>query len=103
MPPPKRSRRELRNRARLALWLALPFIALMLLVSPRGDFPLNDDWVYAKMVQALAERGHFGLSPFSNAYALTQTLYAATLVNLFGFGVTLLRLTTIFGGWVTVW
>ncbi len=102
MPSPERSRRELRNRARLALWLALPFIALMLLVSPRGDFPLNDDWVYAKMVQALAERGHFGLSPFSNAYALTQTLYAATLVKLFGFSFTLLRLTTIFMGWVTV-
>jgi len=102
MPPPKRSRRELRNRAKLALWLALPFIALMLLVSPRGDFPLNDDWVYAKMVQALVDNGHFGLSPFSNAYALTQTLYAAPLVKLFGFSFTLLRLTTIFMGWVTV-
>lgn len=102
MADAERTRRELRNRAKLALWLAVPFIALMLLVSPRGDFPLNDDWVYAKMVQALADRGHFGLSPFSNAYALTQTLYAAPLVKLFGFSFTLLRLTTIFMGWVTV-
>ncbi|NUM52240.1 MAG: glycosyltransferase family 39 protein [Candidatus Hydrogenedentes bacterium] len=102
MPDAERTRRELRNRAKLALWLAVPFVALMLLVSPRGDFPLNDDWVYAKMVQALADRGHFGLSPFSNAYALTQTLYAAPLVKLFGFSFTLLRLTTIFMGWVTV-
>lgn len=102
MPSPDRSRRELRNRAKLALWLALPFIGLMLLVSPRGDFPLNDDWVYAKMVQALANDGYFGLSPFSNAFALTQTLYAAPLVKLFGFSFTLLRLTTIFMGWVTV-
>jgi hypothetical protein len=97
-----RTRRELRNRARLALWLAVPFIALMLLVSPRGDFPLNDDWVYAKMVQALTERGHFGISPLSNAYALTQTLYAVPLVKLFGFSFTLLRFTTIFMGWITV-
>ncbi|MCC6796654.1 MAG: glycosyltransferase family 39 protein, partial [Candidatus Hydrogenedentes bacterium] len=97
-----RSRRELRNHAKLALWLALPFIGLMLLVSPRGDFPLNDDWVYAKMVQVLANDAHFGLSPFSNAYALTQTLYAAPLVKLFGFSFTLLRLTTIFMGWITV-
>lgn len=102
MPSRERSRRELRNRAKLALWLALPFIGLMLLVSPRGEFPLNDDWVYAKMVQALAERGRFGLSPFSNAYALTQTLYAAPLVKLFGFSFTLLRLTSIFMGWITV-
>jgi len=102
MPSPERSRRELRNRAKLALWLALPFVALMLLVSPRGDFPLNDDWVYAKMVQALVDNGHFGLSPYSNAYALTQTLYAAPLVKLFGFSFTLLRLTTIFMGWITV-
>lgn len=102
MPNADRTRRELRNRARLALWLALPFVALTLLVSPRGDFPLNDDWVYAKMVQALADHGHFGLSPLSNAYALTQTLYAAPLVKLFGFSFTLLRLTTIFMGWVTV-
>lgn len=99
---PDRNRRELRNRARLALWLLMPFVVLMLLVSPRGDFPLNDDWVYAKMVQALADHGHLGFSPFSNAFAITQTLYAAPLVKLFGFNFTLLRLTTIFMGWVTV-
>jgi len=74
----------------------------MLLVSPRGDFPLNDDWVYAKMVQALTERGHLGFSPLSNALAITQTLYAAPLVKLFGFSFSLLRLTTIFMAWVTV-
>lgn len=96
------NRRELRNRARLALWLAVPFVVLLLLVSPRGDFPLNDDWVYAKMVQALAGHGHLGFSPFSNAFAITQTLYATPVVKLFGFSFTLLRLTTIFMGWVTV-
>ncbi|MDZ4857587.1 MAG: glycosyltransferase family 39 protein [Candidatus Hydrogenedentes bacterium] len=93
---------EINHRVRLALLLAVPFVALMLLVPPRGDFPLNDDWVYAKMVQALAEDGHIGFSPLSNAFAITQTLYAAPLVKLFGFSFTLLRLTTIFMAWVTV-
>ncbi|MBM3290165.1 MAG: glycosyltransferase family 39 protein [Candidatus Hydrogenedentes bacterium] len=95
-------RREGRNRAWLALGLAVPFVALVLLVSPRGDFPLNDDWVYAKMVQALVDDGRFGTSPLANAFALTQTLYAAPLVELLGFSFTLLRLTTVFMGWVTV-
>jgi len=37
--------------------LIAAFLALVLYVSPLGDFPLNDDWAYARSVEHLLETG----------------------------------------------
>ena len=43
------------------LALTLGWVALVLLIGPWGDFPLNDDWCYAKSVQTLVETGQLKL------------------------------------------
>ena len=41
------------------LLIALSYITLIILVNPIGDFPLNDDWAYARSVLSLVEDGEF--------------------------------------------
>ena len=36
--------------------LALMAAALLVVVPPLGEFPVNDDWGYARIVQSLVER-----------------------------------------------
>jgi len=64
-------------------------------VSPYGEFPLNDDWVYWKMVNGLVNEGQLAVHPYSSAYAATQSLIVAPLALLFGLSFTLLRVTTL--------
>src|SRR5580765_6956960 len=41
------------------LSIGLVWIAMIVLANPMGDFPLNDDWVYALAVKSVLETGHF--------------------------------------------
>ena len=84
---------------RRAAILLVPILALagvtLCLVPPTGDFPLNDDWVYGKMVQRLASDGALRIHPYAQAYALIQALWALPFVKIFGFSFSVLRISTI--------
>ena len=77
----------------------LPLAALaavtVLLVPPAGDFPLNDDWVYAAMAKTLLEEHRFAPHPYAAAYALFQTLWGAGFCAAFGTSFTVLRASTL--------
>src|SRR5207249_11504257 len=45
--------------------LALVTAALLVVVPPVGDFPVADDWLYARMVKSLVERGQLQISPWT--------------------------------------
>jgi len=76
--------------APLALWgLAL------LLVSPRGDFPLNDDWIYGAAVKSWLDTGQYSGHPFSTASLVAQAGWGAAFCKLFGFSFTALRWSTL--------
>ena len=45
------------------LILGAIWIATVLLVWPVGNFPLNDDWAFAKTVKHLLETGTYSPSP----------------------------------------
>jgi hypothetical protein len=47
------------------IFIALCWIAAILLVNPIGEFPCVDDWAYLKSVRALVERGEIVLSDWS--------------------------------------
>jgi hypothetical protein len=89
------------SRARLAgilhgsfCWTTALFVVVILIVRPWGDFPLNDDWQYARVTKALAETGRFQLDVKIAPSLVAQAYLAAPFVRLFGFSHTLLRLLT---------
>jgi Dolichyl-phosphate-mannose-protein mannosyltransferase len=78
------------------LWLLIVF-----LVNPIGDFPLNDDWAYAKTVQSLL-RGNVQLTDWAPASQVAQIAWGALFCLPFGFSFTALRLSTLVLGWFGV-
>lgn len=77
------------------LILIFLFIGQFLLISPIGEFPLNDDWVHAEMVQHWTNTNEFRLNPYTGPTFYTQLIYARGLSELFGFSFTLLRISTL--------
>lgn len=61
--------------------------------EPLGEFPLNDDWVYAKSVNSILETGDFRLS-YSDANAFAQAYWGALFCLPFGFSFLALRIST---------
>jgi hypothetical protein len=73
-----------------ALWLVM-----VVLVDPRGNFPLDDDWSYGRSVQALVEDHHFYLTGFTAMPLVAQVIWGALFSLPAGFSFTALRLSTL--------
>ena len=88
----------LRSRAR-SLWPLLAclllFGLLVVLVNPLHDFPMGDDWEYARTVQRLLTTGQFYRSPVVQATVFFPAVWGALFSWLLGFSFTTLRLSTL--------
>lgn len=84
------AKRSLAWLAVLAFWLVI-----VLLVDPRGDFPLNDDWNYARSVKSLVESGTLTVTVWTLAASLTHILIGWAACLLTGFSFETLRLSTL--------
>lgn len=75
------------------------------LVSPTGEFPLNDDWIYAGAVQNWMETGDYVSHPFTTANLVGQAWWGKLFCGVFGFSFTALRWSTLtlwlLAGWAT--
>ncbi len=87
----------------IALPLVTLLVAITLLISPIGEFPLNDDWIYAKTVQHLLQTGQYHAHPYLNATLIVQTYWGALFCKLFGFSFTSLRFSTLILGGLNAW
>jgi 4-amino-4-deoxy-L-arabinose transferase-like glycosyltransferase len=78
-----------------AVGLVLCAVLMFLVVWPVGEFPLNDDWAYSRVVQHFVRTGK--LVFFTGAYAtqLFQLLWGSLFVWLFGFSHFVLRVSTL--------
>jgi Dolichyl-phosphate-mannose-protein mannosyltransferase len=87
--------------------LLLPLILLLLftnlLVSPVGEFSLNDDWIQAKAVKLFLEEGHYRNHPYMAATFIAQAYWAALFCKIFGFSFTVLRVSTLVLSVVASW
>jgi hypothetical protein len=85
--------------------LALLVLLVILLVSPRGDFPLNDDWVYYRTVENILDEGRFSPHPFAQSLFVLQGYWGALWASLFGLSFSTLRFSTFvlafLGAWMT--
>ncbi len=78
-------------------WLAAAMIialqgGLLLLVAPNRNYPMQDDWAYAQMVQATLH-GQYYLSEAVGPTALTHILWGTLWTAVFGFSFTVLSLS----------
>lgn len=93
----------MQHKTRLHLLLiALSYIILIVAVYPVGNFPINDDWAYARSVLSWAEDGEFHLLDWGAMTLISQVLWGALWVKLFGFSFDVLRYSTIFLGLVAL-
>ena len=78
-----------------ALWLAA-----LALAGIGGDFPLNDDWSYARTVQRLVETGEYRPGGWTSMPLLSNVLWGALFCLPAGFSHEALRLSTVVLGGV---
>jgi hypothetical protein len=71
------------------------WILAALLINPRGEFPLNDDWCYSGTVKALLEGGGLKLPGCSSPNIIAQILWGALFCLPFGFSFLALRISTL--------
>lgn len=80
------------------LGILLGWLVLILIIDPSGDFPLNDDWCYAKSVQTLVETGSLKLYNWGEMTLVAHVYWGALFAKLFGFTFTVLRWSTLVMG-----
>ena len=82
---------DLRN-----LWLiAAGWVALLLIIPPAHEYPVIDDWIYARSVQNQVSTGAFLMPDASQANLVGLTLWGTLWVRLFGFSFTVLSASTL--------
>ena len=82
--------------------LGAAWVIAVLLVDPRGDFPLNDDWAYFASVERLLRDGSLRPHDWAGMTLLSQTLWGGLAASLFGLTHVVLRLSTLLLGLLTV-
>jgi len=76
--------------ALLAVWAAA-----WLIVNPRANVPVIDDWVYAWSVEHLLETGRLQVLDISAFYPVAQVLWGALVARFAGFSFVVLRGSTV--------
>ena len=79
------------------------WVLLVLLVNPVGEFPINDDWAFAKSVKALLETGKFFISGWAGMNLFSQAVWGTLFCLPFGFSFTALRISTLVAGLAGLW
>ena len=75
--------------------IVLIYLVSSLLVDPRAEFPLNDDWSYTRSAFRFARENVIAVDEWSAPSLVGQTLYGGLLVRIFGPSFTVLRISTL--------
>jgi hypothetical protein len=75
------------------------WVIAVIAIDPRGNFPLDDDWSYARAVETLLTTHRIQLTDFTSMPLLPQLLWGALFCLPAGFSFTALRLSTLLLGW----
>jgi len=78
------------------------WLVMTLLVQPVGNFPLNDDWCYGRVVHSLVEQGSLRFPNWGAPTLIAQALWGIIFCMPFGFSFTALRMSTLVLGLVGV-
>jgi hypothetical protein len=81
----------------LGLW-----ILFILIINPIGNFPLNDDWAYAKVIINILELGRVKFIGWMGMTLFAHVVWGAAVSKVFGFSFTILRFSTLIFGFLGV-
>ncbi|HIK55436.1 MAG TPA: glycosyltransferase family 39 protein [Synechococcales cyanobacterium M55_K2018_004] len=87
----------------LLLPLILLFIVTTLIVSPVGEFALNDDWIFAQVVKEILETGSYRGHPYLSATFVAQAYWGVFFCKIWGFSFTTLRASTLVLSCIGAW
>jgi hypothetical protein len=76
-------------------FLVVVFVASIIVINPLGDFPLNDDWSFARAVQGLIQQGDWRPTGFTAMPLITQSLWGSAFCLPAGFSFNALRCSTL--------
>ena len=85
------------------LGISLVWVLTILIVNPLGDFPLNDDWSYAKSVKTLFDTGQLKLYNWGEMTLVAHVYFGFFFTKVFGFSFTVLRFSTSLSGLLSIW
>jgi 4-amino-4-deoxy-L-arabinose transferase-like glycosyltransferase len=71
------------------------YVLSILIVDPRGEFPLNDDWSYTRSAFRWGQEGRMQVDEWCAMSLIGQALYGGLLTRLFGQSFLVLRLSTL--------
>lgn len=80
-------------------YLSIIWLICIILVNPFGDFPLNDDWSYARNAKALVLENKIYFDDWGAMTLIAHTMWGAFFCKIFGFSFTVLRFSTLVLGW----
>lgn len=83
------------NRNRYLLLLFILFLLAEFIVNPLGEFPLNDDWSYAKTVLIMIQEGDIYIGSWCAMTLASHAVWGFLFVKLFGFSFIVLRFSTL--------
>ena len=78
------------------LVIALYFLVGLMIISPLGNFPLNDDWIYSHAVRKFMETGQIEFVGPNCTSCLLHVVLGAALCKVVGFSHIALRCLTLF-------
>ena len=78
---------------KLILILSL-YIILVLIINPKGNFPINDDWIFYRQVEAFSS-GQFRINSLIDPSFISQGIVALFWSKIFGLSFYSLRLLSI--------
>lgn len=94
------------DRRAVALICVLWAVSI-LLVDPRGNFPVTDDWAFIESVRAMVDRGELHFSDWGAMNLVSQILWGSLFGLLFGVDYDVMRASTLIAllvaGLATYW
>jgi len=73
-----------------------------ILINPCGDFPLNDDWSYAKSVMILHNEGRIDIGNWGAMTLVSHLFWGLAFTKVFGFSFFVLRFSTLISSLIGV-
>ena len=90
--------KRLKNDIYPILGIVAIWVVMEVIIKPRGNFPLNDDWWYARTVRTLLLEHRLKLAYFPAMTLLANVLWGALFSWILGFSFHALRLSTLVMG-----
>ncbi len=87
-----------RSELYVYLFFIVIFFFQLLIVSPRGNFPLNDDWAHTLTIYHYVNSGELLYPQWLSTFSYIPILYGIFISEIGHFSFSLLRLTNLFFG-----